>query len=74
VKTVYSCVYQADILVMKSLFDSSSMRCEILSGGKLDVNPFFSTGVTGYALAVGDEDEEDALALLAEFKSPGGNN
>ncbi len=71
-KTVYSCVYQADMLVIKSLFDSTSMRCEILSGGKLDVSPFFSTGITGFALAVGDDDEEDALALLEDYHSRGG--
>ncbi len=73
-KTVFSCVYQTDLLVMKSLFDSASIYCEVLSGGKLDVNPVFSTGVTGFSLIVGDDDEVDALALLSEYNSHGGSN
>ncbi len=73
-KAIYSCVYQADMLVMKSLFDSVSMRSEVLSGGQLDVNPLFSTVVCGFSLVVSDGDEEEALVLLADFKLRGGIN
>lgn len=66
-KTVYACVFQEDALVVKSMLESTGMACELLSGGKLDVNPLFNVDTTGFTVVVPDEFEADAKAVVADF-------
>ncbi len=68
-KEAYRCVYLEDAVVLKSLLDSAGIQSQVLSGNKLDVNPYFSVSVEGIQIVVSDEDYEDARAIVEDFKS-----
>lgn len=70
-KTVYNCLYQEDALVLKSMLESAGIPAELLSGGKLDVNPLFNTEVHGFSLRVPDDYAEDAMSIAADYKAGG---
>lgn len=70
-KTVYACVYQEDAMVAKSMLESAGIPTELLSGGKLDVNPLFNVELSGFTLVVPDDFAEDAAAVIDAFRSGG---
>lgn len=70
-KKVFTCLYQEDALVLRSMLESTCIPVELLSGDKLDVNPLFNIGVSGFSLQVPDEYETDALRVVADFRQAG---
>lgn len=68
-KTVFAAVFQEDALVIKSLLESGGIEASLVVDKMLDVNPFFSTDIHGVRIMVADDDEEEANALVSDFKA-----
>ncbi|MCE5257355.1 MAG: DUF2007 domain-containing protein [Spirochaetaceae bacterium] len=68
-KTVFTAAFQEDAIVVRSLLQSAGIPSEMLSDTMLDVNPFYSIDVKGVNIMVPDEFEEDARALVVDYKS-----
>lgn len=66
-KQVFKGLYQEDAMVLKSMLESADIPTELLSGGKLDVNPLFNVDITGFTLQVPDDCEADALDIVAAY-------
>jgi hypothetical protein len=65
----YRCVFQDDALVVRSLLDSAGIGSELLRDSPFDVNPMFDSSVAGFRLEVAEDDLEDALALVEDYKA-----
>lgn len=65
---VFSSYFQEEVLVLKTLLDSGGIESEILAGSQSELAPFWSVDSGGFRLIVGDEDAEDARALVEEHK------
>jgi len=70
VKTVFECRSREDAMVARSVLESSGIPVELLSGGMQDMNPLFNVDLSGYTLVVPESFGEDALAVLADYRSP----
>lgn len=68
-KTVYSCSFQEDAMVAVSMLQSADIPAELLSGGKLGVNPLFNVEIGAFTVVVPDSYADDALAIMAEYKA-----
>lgn len=68
-KTVFVSVFQEEALVMKSILDAAGIENELLADRMMDVNPLFSIDVHGMQILVPDEREEEAKALVEDFKA-----
>ena len=66
-KTVYTCVYQEDAIVLRSLLHSAGIAADTLSAGQLDVNPLYNVSVSGFQVVVPDGSEDDARAVVADY-------
>ena len=74
-KTVFASVFQEDALVIQSLLESGGIEAALVVDKMLDVNPFFYSDVHGVRIMVADGDEEEANALVRDYrarKSAGG--
>ena len=67
-KTVFTSTFQDDAIVVLSLLKSGGIECEMLADGMLDINPLFSTDIRGVSIVVPDEQEEDALSLVEDYR------
>ena len=65
---VFSSYFQEEILVLKTLLDSAGIESDILAGSQSELAPFWGIDSGGFRLIVGDEDVEDARALVEEHR------
>jgi amidohydrolase len=70
-KKIFTCMYQEEALVLRSMLESTGIPVELLSGDKLAVNPLFNIGVSGFTLQVPDNYELDALGVVEDFRQAG---
>jgi hypothetical protein len=71
---VYATMFQDEALVVKSLLESTGIEAEISSEHFMEVYPVFFPTEGGIKILVAEEDEEDARAVVAQFresKAPG---
>src|SRR5512145_825826 len=69
VKEVFATMFQDEALVVKSLLDSAGIESRIAGEHILDVYPMFAPELRGIKIVTADEDEEDALAVVADYAS-----
>ncbi|HWP68534.1 MAG TPA: hypothetical protein VN437_04470 [Rectinemataceae bacterium] len=67
-KTVFTSTFQDDAVVLLSILKSGGIECEMLADGMLDVNPLFSTDIRGVNIVVPDDQEQDALSLVDDYR------
>lgn len=67
-KTVYTATFQDDAIVILSILESGGIEGVMMADKMLSVNPLFQTDIKGISIVVPDEQEEDALALVADYK------
>jgi len=67
-KTVFTSTFQDDAVVVVSILKSGGINCEMLADGMLDINPLFSTDIRGVSIVVPDDQEEDALSLVEDYR------
>lgn len=67
-KTVYTATFQDDAIVILSLLKSGGIEGVMMADNMLEVNPLFQTDIRGISIVVPDEQEEDALALVADYR------
>ena len=64
----FATMFQDEALVVKSLLESTGIEAEISSEHFIDVYPVFFPQEGGIKIVVKDEDLEDALAVVAQFR------
>ena len=69
---VFATMFQDEALVVKSLIESTGIQAEISSEHILEIYPIFFPQGGGIKIIVADEDAEDALAVVAQFREPKG--
>ncbi len=67
-KTVYTAIFQDDAIVILSILKSGGIEGVMMADNMLEVNPLFHTDIRGISIVVPDEQEEDALALVADYR------
>lgn len=67
-KTVYTATFQDDAIVILSLLKSGGIEGVMMADNMLEVNPLFHTDIRGISIVVPDGQEEDALALVADYR------
>lgn len=67
-KTVFTSTFQDQAMVVLSLLQSGGIEGVMMSDSMLNINPLFSTDIKGVSIVVPDEQEEDALALVEDFR------
>lgn len=67
-KTVYSSTFQDDAIVVLSILNSAGIEGAMMADRMRNMNPLFSVFSLGIDIVVPDEDEEDALALVDEYR------
>ncbi len=67
-KTIFTSTFQDDAIVVLSILKSGGMDAVIMSDNMLNMNPLFSTTIKGVSIVVPDEQEEDALSLVADYR------
>lgn len=67
-KTVFVSAFLEDAIVVKTMLESAGIPAEMLSDQMLDVNPFYSIEPKGAKVIVPDSAEQDAAAIVANFK------
>jgi hypothetical protein len=67
---VFATMFQDEALVVKSLIESTGIKAEISSEHILEIYPIFFPQGGGIKIIVADEDAEDALAVVAQFREP----
>jgi hypothetical protein len=67
-KTVFTSTFQDDAVVVLSILKSGGIEALIMSDNMLNMNPLFSTTIKGVSIVVPDEQEEDALSLVADYR------
>lgn len=65
---VFATMFQDEALVVKSLIESTGIAAEISSEHFIDVYPIFFPQEGGIKIVVRDEDAEDALAVVAQYR------
>ena len=70
VAEVFATMFQDEALVVKSLIESTGIEAEIASEHFIDVYPIFFPHEGGIKIDVKDEDSEDALAVVAQYREP----
>jgi len=70
VAEVFATMFQDEALVVKSLIESTGIEAEISSEHFIDVYPIFFPQEGGIKIVVKDEDAEDALAVVAQYREP----
>jgi hypothetical protein len=64
---VFATMFQDEALVVKSLLESTGIEAEISSQHFIDVYPIFFPQEGGIKIVVREDDEEDALAVVAQY-------
>ncbi len=67
---VFATMFQDEALVVKSLIESTGIQAEMSSEHILDIYPIFFPQSGGIKIVVADEDAEDALAVVAQYREP----
>ena len=67
-KTVFTASFQDDAIVVLSLLQSGGIDGVIMSDNMLNINPLFSVDIKGVSVVVPDNQEEDALALVEDYR------
>jgi hypothetical protein len=67
---VFATIFQDEALVVKSLLESTGITAVISSEHLLDVYPIFFPQEGGIKIVVSDEEAEDALAVVAQYREP----
>jgi hypothetical protein len=67
-KTVYTATFQDDAIVILSILKSGGIEGVMMADNMLEVNPLFHTDIRGISVVVPDGQEEDALALVADYR------
>jgi len=67
-KTVYTAIFQDDAIVILSILKSGGIEGVMMADNMLEVNPLFHTDIRGISVVVPDGQEEDALALVADYR------
>ena len=67
-KTVYTATFQDDAIVILSILKSGGIEGVMMADNMLEVNPLFHTDIRGISIVVPDGQEEDALALVADYR------
>jgi hypothetical protein len=65
---VFATMFQDEALVVRSLIESTGIEAEISSEHLLEVYPLFFPQEGGIKVVVAEEDAEDALAVVAQFR------
>lgn len=65
---VFATIFQDEALVVKSLIESTGISAEISSEHFIDVYPVFFPQEGGIKIMVAEEDVEDALAVVAQYR------
>jgi hypothetical protein len=64
-------MFQDEALVVKRLIESTGIEAEIASAHfRADIYPIFFPQEGGIKIIVAEEDAEDALAVVAQFREP----
>jgi hypothetical protein len=61
-------MFQDEALVVKSLIESTGIEAEISSEHIMEVYPLFFPSEGGIKIVVKEEDLEDALAVVAQYR------
>ncbi len=69
---VFETIFQDEALVVKSLIESVGIEVELAGEHFLDAYPIFFPQAGGMKLVVKDEDEADALAVVAQYRASKG--
>jgi len=67
-KTVFAASFQDDAIVVLSLLQSGGIDAVMMSDNMLNINPLFSIDIKGVSVVVPDDQEEDALALVEDYR------
>jgi hypothetical protein len=67
VAEVFATMFQDEVLVVKSLIESTGIEAEISSEHFIDVYPVFFPQEGGIKILVSEEDAEDARAVVAQY-------
>jgi hypothetical protein len=67
---VFATMFQDEALVVKSLIESTGIEAEISSEHFMEVYPIFFPQEGGIKVIVAEEDLEDALAVVAQYREP----
>jgi hypothetical protein len=67
-KTVYTATFQDDAIVILSILKSGGIEGVMMADNMLEVNPLFHTDIRGISIVVPDEQAEDAMALVEDYK------
>ncbi len=67
-KTVYSSVFQDDSIVVLSILNSAGIEGAMMADRMRSMNPLFPAFTKGFDIVVPDEDAEDALAIVDEYR------
>lgn len=68
-KEVFSAIFHDEALVLKSLLESAGLHPELLEDSLPNAVPLFPTSFAGIRLCVPDEEAEDALAIVDDYRS-----
>lgn len=66
---IYRTMHQDEALVVKSILESTGLHPEIAGEHILDVYPIFFPEAGGIRISVPDEEAEDALALIKDYRA-----
>jgi hypothetical protein len=67
--TVFSTMFHDEALVLKSILESAEIDAEIAGEHLIEVYPIFFPEEGGIRVVVPDEQVEDALPIVADFKA-----
>jgi hypothetical protein len=67
-KTVFVAAFQDEAIVISSMLRSAGIEAEMLADKMLDINPLFSIDMNGVKILVPDEQEEDARAIVDDYR------
>ena len=65
---IFATMFQDEALVVKSLIESTGIDAEISSEHLLEVYPIFFPQEGGIKIIVAEEDAQDALAVVAQYR------
>lgn len=67
-KTVFTSTFQDDAIVVLSILKSGGIEGAIMSDSMFNINPLFVTDIKGVSVVVPDDQTEDALALVEDYR------
>ncbi|HWR12018.1 MAG TPA: hypothetical protein VN445_09355 [Rectinemataceae bacterium] len=67
-KTIFTSTFQDDAIVVLSILKSGGIEGVMMADNMLTMNPLFSTDIKGVSIVVPDDQEEDALCLVEDYR------